>query len=143
LGQKLRIHGDLHLGQVLRAEGQWLIFDFEGEPARTFTQRREKYSPLRDVAGMIRSFDYAEATVLLEGNAPGPRMVPSREAFLEGYREATRGAAFLPGDDATFWGMLRAFELEKLLYEVRYEMQNRPDWVRIPVQALLRMEEPK
>jgi maltokinase len=142
-GQKIRIHGDLHLGQVLRSEGKWLIFDFEGEPARTFTQRREKYSPLRDVAGMIRSFDYAEATVLLEGNSPGPRLVPSREAFLEGYRETTRGAAFLPADDAAFWTMLRAFELEKLLYEVRYEMQNRPDWVRIPVQALLRMEEPK
>lgn len=142
-GQKIRIHGDLHLGQVLRAEGQWLIFDFEGEPARTFTQRREKYSPMRDVAGMLRSFDYAEATVLLEGHPPGPRMAPSRDAFLEGYRETTRGAAFLPADDATFGAMLRAFELEKLLYEVRYELQNRPDWVRIPVQALLRMEEPK
>ena len=142
-GQKIRIHGDLHLGQVLRSEGKWLIFDFEGEPARTFSQRREKYSPLRDVAGMLRSFDYAEATVLLEGLSPGPRMVPSRDAFLEGYRESTRGAPFLPADDATFWVMLRAFELEKLLYEVRYEMQNRPDWVRIPVQALLRMEEAK
>ncbi|WP_224248166.1 phosphotransferase [Hyalangium gracile] len=142
-GQKIRIHGDLHLGQVLRTEGQWLIFDFEGEPSRTFTQRREKYSPLRDVAGMLRSFDYAEATVLLEGNPPTARMAPSRDAFLEGYREATRGAAFLPADDGTFWTMLRAFELEKLLYEVRYELQNRPDWVRIPVQALLRMEEPK
>ncbi|MFL5343346.1 MAG: phosphotransferase [Hyalangium sp.] len=141
-GQKIRIHGDLHLGQVLRAESQWLIFDFEGEPSRSFTQRREKYSPLRDVAGMLRSFDYAEATVLLEGLPPTPRMAPSRDAFLDGYRESTRGAAFLPGDDATFWGMLRAFELEKLLYEVRYELQNRPDWVRIPVQALLRMEEP-
>jgi maltokinase len=142
-GQKIRIHGDLHLGQVLRAEGQWLIFDFEGEPARTFTQRREKYSPLRDVAGMLRSFDYAEATMLLEGGGPAPRMVPSRDAFLAGYREATQGAPFLPADDATLGGMLRAFELEKLLYEVRYEMQNRPDWVRIPVQALLRMEEPR
>lgn len=142
-GQKIRIHGDLHLGQVLRAEHQWLIFDFEGEPSRTFTQRREKYSPLRDVAGMLRSFDYAEATVLLEGNPPAPRMAPSRDAFLEGYRESTQGAAFLPADDATFWTMLRAFELEKLLYEVRYELANRPDWVRIPVQALLRMEEPK
>jgi maltokinase len=142
-GQKIRIHGDLHLGQVLRAEGQWLIFDFEGEPSRTFTQRREKYSPLRDVAGMLRSFDYAEATVLLEGGGPAPRMAPSRDAFLAGYREATRGASFLPADEATFRVMLRAFELEKLLYEVRYEMQNRPDWVRIPVQALLRMEVPK
>lgn len=142
-GQKIRIHGDLHLGQVLRAEDQWLIFDFEGEPSRTFTQRREKYSPLRDVAGMLRSFDYAEATVLLEGSPPAPRMAPSRDAFLAGYREVTQGASFLPADDATFWTMLRAFELEKLLYEVRYELANRPDWVRIPVQALLRMEEPK
>jgi predicted trehalose synthase len=92
---------------------------------------------------MLRSFDYAEATVLLEGNPPSPRMAPSRDAFLEGYREATRGAAFLPADEASFGVMLRAFELEKLLYEVRYELQNRPDWVRIPVEALLRMEEPK
>jgi trehalose synthase-fused probable maltokinase len=142
-GQKIRIHGDLHLGQVLRAGAQWLIFDFEGEPARSFTARREKYSALRDVAGMIRSFDYAEATVALEGGEPRGRVGPSREAFLEGYRQATRGAPYLPADDATFDAMLRAFELEKLLYEVRYELQNRPDWVRIPVQALLRMEEPK
>ncbi|MCP3161884.1 maltokinase N-terminal cap-like domain-containing protein [Myxococcus qinghaiensis] len=140
-GQKIRIHGDLHLGQVLRANEQWLIFDFEGEPARSFTARREKYSPLRDVAGMIRSFDYAEATVALEGGTPRGRVGPSRSAFLEGYRKATQGAAFLPTDAAAFDTMLRAFELEKLLYEVRYEMQNRPDWVRIPVEALLRMEE--
>lgn len=142
-GQKIRIHGDLHLGQVLRANDQWLIFDFEGEPARSFTARREKYSALRDVAGMIRSFDYAEATVALEGGEPRGRVGPSRAAFLEGYRKATQGAPYLPADDATFDAMLRAFELEKLLYEVRYELQNRPDWVRIPVQALLRMEESK
>ncbi|XXF81286.1 phosphotransferase [Myxococcaceae bacterium GXIMD 01537] len=142
-GQKIRIHGDLHLGQVLRSEGHWLIFDFEGEPARSFTQRREKYSALRDVAGMLRSFDYADATVLLEGGRRGDRVAPSREAFLDGYRDATQGAAFLPADPATFRAMLRALELEKVLYEVRYELQNRPDWVRIPVQALLRMEEPQ
>jgi trehalose synthase-fused probable maltokinase len=142
-GQKIRIHGDLHLGQVLRANEQWLIFDFEGEPARTFTARREKYSALRDVAGMIRSFDYAEATVALEGGEPRGRVGPSRDAFLEGYKKATQGAPFLPADSATFDVMLRAFELEKLLYEVRYELQNRPDWVRIPVQALLRMEDSK
>jgi trehalose synthase-fused probable maltokinase len=140
-GQKIRIHGDLHLGQVLRSEDQWLIFDFEGEPARTFSQRREKYSPLRDVAGMLRSFDYADATVRLEGGAAGDRINPSRNAFLEGYRAAAKGASFLPADPATFDVMLRALELEKVLYEVRYELQNRPDWVRIPVQALLRMEE--
>ncbi|WP_426752115.1 maltokinase N-terminal cap-like domain-containing protein [Myxococcus sp. Y35] len=142
-GQKIRIHGDLHLGQVLRANDQWLIFDFEGEPARSFTARREKYSALRDVAGMIRSFDYAEATVTLEGGTPHERVGPMREAFVEGYRQVTRGAAFLPSDEATFDVMLRAFELEKLLYEVRYELQNRPDWVRIPVSALLRMEASK
>ncbi|WP_434391013.1 phosphotransferase [Melittangium boletus] len=139
-GQKIRIHGDLHLGQVLRSEGDWLIFDFEGEPGRTFAQRREKYSALRDVAGMLRSFDYAEATVRLEGQADGERLQPARQAFLEGYRAATQGAPFLPQDEATFSAMLGAFELEKMLYEVRYELQNRPDWVRIPVQALMRME---
>ncbi|MFL5354909.1 maltokinase N-terminal cap-like domain-containing protein [Archangium sp.] len=139
-GQKIRIHGDLHLGQVLRAHGDWLIFDFEGEPGRTFSQRREKYSALRDVAGMLRSFDYAEATVTLEGLAAGERVGPARRAFLEGYRASTRGAPFLPQDDASFNAMLDAFELEKMLYEVRYELQNRPDWVRIPVQALMRME---
>jgi maltokinase len=139
-GQKIRIHGDLHLGQVLRSEGDWLIFDFEGEPGRSFTQRREKYSPLRDVAGMLRSFDYAEATVQLEGQLSGEHVLPARQAFLEGYRTTTRGAAFLPSDDATFDAMLDALELEKMLYEVRYELQNRPDWVRIPVQALMRME---
>jgi trehalose synthase-fused probable maltokinase len=139
-GQKIRIHGDLHLGQVLRTEGDWLLFDFEGEPGRSFAQRREKYSPLRDVAGMLRSFDYAEATVQLEGQAAGEHVEPARRAFLEGYRATTRGAAFLPGDDASFHSMLDAFELEKMLYEVRYELQNRPDWVRIPVQALMKME---
>lgn len=139
-GMKTRIHGDLHLGQALHAGNAWLIFDFEGEPGRSFSARREKYSPLRDVAGMLRSFDYAEATVALEGGAES-RVGPIREAFLEGYRHATRGAAFLPADEASFGVMLRAFELEKLLYEVRYELQNRPDWVRIPVQALLRMED--
>jgi maltokinase len=139
-GQKIRIHGDLHLGQVLRSEGDWLLFDFEGEPGRSFAQRREKYSPLRDVAGMLRSFDYAEATVQLEGQTSSEHVAPARQAFLEGYRTATRGATFLPPDDATFNVMLDAFELEKMLYEVRYELQNRPDWVRIPAQALMRME---
>ncbi|WNG26885.1 phosphotransferase [Cystobacter fuscus] len=139
-GQKIRIHGDLHLGQVLRSGGDWLLFDFEGEPGRSFTQRREKYSALRDVAGMLRSFDYAEATVRLEGQPEGERLQPARQAFLEGYRAATAGAAFLPQSEASFTAMLGAFELEKMLYEVRYELQNRPDWVRIPVQALMRME---
>jgi trehalose synthase-fused probable maltokinase len=140
-GQKIRIHGDLHLGQALRAGGQWLIFDFEGEPARSFTQRREKYSPLRDVAGMLRSFDYADATVAGGSATNEQRVKAARSAFIEGYRAATQGAAFLPKDDATFRVMMRAFELEKALYEIRYELANRPDWVRIPIQALIRMED--
>ena len=79
----------------------------------------------------------------LEGQAEGERLKPARQAFLEGYRQTTRGAAFLPRDEASFNVMLDAFELEKMLYEVRYELQNRPDWVRIPARALLRMEVPK
>ncbi|WP_370458829.1 sugar phosphotransferase [Aggregicoccus sp. 17bor-14] len=142
-GQKIRVHGDLHLGQTLRSKGEWLIFDFEGEPSRSFAQRREKYSPLKDVAGMLRSFDYAAASVELQGGEPADRVTPARQAFLEGYRKATRGAKFLPERDEDFMTRLAAFELEKLLYEVRYELQNRPDWVRIPVRALLRMEVPK
>jgi maltokinase len=142
-GQKIRVHGDLHLGQTMRSEGNWLIIDFEGEPGRTFAQRREKYSPFKDVAGMLRSFDYAAATVALEGGKPAERVAPSRAAFLDGYRKATRGASFLPQNDKDFDVRLAAFELEKLLYEVRYEMQNRPDWIRIPVQALLNLEVPK
>ena len=109
----------------------------------TSSETREKYSPLKDVAGMLRSFDYAAATVALEGGEPAERVAPSRAAFLEGYRKATRGARFLPQSDKDFEVRLAAFELEKLLYEVRYEMQNRPDWVRIPVQALLNLEVPK
>lgn len=140
-GQKIRIHGDLHLGQVLRSrEGEWLILDFEGEPGRGFAQRREKYSPLRDVAGMLRSFDYAQATVELEGYPEADRAGPARAALLQGYREATVGAAFLPRDGASFDTVLSSLELEKVLYEVRYEIQNRPDWVRIPVRALMKME---
>jgi trehalose synthase-fused probable maltokinase len=139
-GQQMRIHGDLHLGQVLRQGNRWLIIDFEGEPSRSFTQRREKTSPLKDVAGMLRSLDYAAATVGLEGEARRQCVKPTHRAFLEGYRAATAGAAFLPTDAETFDVMLDVFELEKTLYEVRYELQNRPDWVRIPLEALKQAE---
>jgi trehalose synthase-fused probable maltokinase len=151
-GQKIRVHGDLHLGQVLFASGEkgsvahpaqggdWVIFDFEGEPLRPFSQRREKHCALKDVAGMLRSFSYAAATAEL-----GPEQITSwiprvREAFLRGYRTATQGTSFLPQGDS-FDVVLEALELEKLLYELRYEVRHRPTWVPIPVQALLALED--
>jgi trehalose synthase-fused probable maltokinase len=140
-GLKIRHHGDLHLGQTLRSRGDWLIFDFEGEPVRTYAQRREKHTPLRDVAGMLRSFAYASATVELEGGAQaGDRVGPTREAFLDGYRRASRVKNLLPRDK-DFDVVLQALEIEKVLYELRYEMSHRPDWVAIPVRTLLMLEE--
>ena len=129
-GVKIRQHGDLHLGQVLRSEGQWLIFDFEGEPARTLGERRAKHCPWKDAAGMLRSFAYAG------GAAQDDSMIPDcRRAFLRGYRAAA--AALLPDDERV---LLESLELEKLLYELRYEVGHRPDWVRIPARDLLSME---
>jgi trehalose synthase-fused probable maltokinase len=139
-GRKIRLHGDLHLGQTLRSNGQWLIFDFEGEPARGYAQRREKHSPLRDVAGMLRSFAYAAATLELEGAPRADRETPIRREFLSGYR--TRASpSLLPTNDETFQLVLDTMELEKLLYELRYELSHRPDWVRIPARSLLSLEE--
>ena len=134
-GVRLRQHGDLHLGQVLRSGGQWLIFDFEGEPARMLAARREKHCPYKDVAGMLRSFAYADAAARKKGAARGDRRPPSREAFLEGYR--SRARALLPDDAATGQTLLASLELEKLLYELRYEVGHRPDWVEIPARDLL------
>lgn len=139
-GMKIRHHGDLHLGQTLRSRGDWLIFDFEGEPARTYAQRREKHTPLRDVAGMLRSFAYACAAVELEGAPEGDRIGPTRRAFLEGYRAASRVKDLLPRD-GDFDVVLDTLEIEKLLYELRYEINHRPDWVPIPARTLLSMEE--
>jgi trehalose synthase-fused probable maltokinase len=139
-GKKIRIHGDLHLGQVLRTKDQWLIFDFEGEPLRKLAQRREKQSPLKDVAGMVRSFEYADATVEREGHPAKDRVTRTRQAFLEGYLDAVRGSDLVPESPQDFAGFLDAFEVEKLLYEIRYELTNRPDWARIPIEALMREE---
>jgi trehalose synthase-fused probable maltokinase len=134
-GQRIRQHGDLHLGQVLRSEGQWLIFDFEGEPARPLPERRMKSSPFKDVAGMLRSFAYAAGTVQLEGGAAGDRLTPARNAFLDGYRSCA--SPLLPRDESASRALLDAFELEKLLYELRYEIGHRPEWIRIPARDLL------
>jgi predicted trehalose synthase len=138
-GVRTRQHGDLHLGQVLRCDGQWLIFDFEGEPARPLAERREKHCPYKDVAGMLRSFAYAAAAAGRSGNGLDPLRGPVRRAFLEGYR--SRADALLPADEATARILLETLELEKVLYELRYELGHRPDWVQIPARDLL-LEEP-
>src|SRR5690606_18096175 len=136
-GRLIRNHGDLHLGQTLRTSGaaaRWVILDFEGEPARPVTDRRRKRSPLRDVAGMLRSFAYAaSASALLRGNpVPGDWEDRAREAFLDGYLSRVEMNLLPPGQSA-IQSLLGIYELEKAVYELRYELDNRPDWIRVPV----------
>lgn len=136
-GERIRIHGDLHLGQVLVTGEDWRICDFEGEPGRKLEQRREKHSPLKDVAGMLRSFHYVEATLEREGRGRPGVARELRAAFLDGYWSATRGTTFIPADVGARDALLDALELERLLYELRYEVTHRPDWVHIPASSLL------
>jgi maltose alpha-D-glucosyltransferase/alpha-amylase len=152
---KTRIHGDYHLGQVLVAQNDFFILDFEGEPARPLAERRAKSSPLKDVAGMLRSFDYAAwaAVADLIEIHPGSIEVvralaetwrqASAAAFLAGYRETIAGCPSYPEDAAEADRLLNLFLLEKALYEICYEAANRPLWVRIPlkgVSSLLELE---
>jgi maltokinase len=142
-GLAIRTHGDYHLGQVLwTTEGDWFVIDFEGEPARSLPERRRKRSPLRDVAGMTRSFSYAaDAALLLDGaEAPEGWVDACRDAFLEGYL-ATTDERLLPSSRVGFDRLLALFELEKLVYELRYETRNRPDWATIPIVGMLRLLE--
>jgi trehalose synthase-fused probable maltokinase len=138
---KIRIHGDYHLGQTLKTAGGFVLIDFEGEPQRPLAERRAKQAALRDVAGMIRSFDYAVATAL--PSDPDPALARQlRERFLAGYRSGVirRGAAaVVPHDDAAFDAWVDFFELDKALYEIEYEMNHRPDWVHIPLAGVLRI----
>jgi len=140
-GKVIRHHGDFHLGQTLWAAGDWVLLDFEGEPARSLPERRRKRSPLRDVAGMLRSFAYAaSATSLMRGIEPPPAWEErARAEFLDGYR-TTIDQNLVPSG-ASMDKLLRVFELEKAVYELRYELNNRPDWVKIPVAGILRMLE--
>jgi trehalose synthase-fused probable maltokinase len=137
VGRRIRHHGDLHLGQVLWAEGDWLVIDFEGEPARSLPERRAKRSPLRDVAGMLRSFTYAASVAGVPHTDVEER---SRAEFLEGYFEGVQGTGLLPARETTE-RLLRVFELEKAVYELRYELTHRPDWVSVPVGGILRLLE--
>jgi maltose alpha-D-glucosyltransferase/alpha-amylase len=150
---KTRIHGDLHLGQVVVAGADFHILDFEGEPLHALERRRAKYSPLRDVAGMIRSFDYAGNAILLRRGTfsqASEAAAAEREAisgwrstttarFLAAYREAVAGCRSLPPAEADLRSVLDAFLLEKALYEICYEAANRPDWLGIPLQGVLRL----
>jgi trehalose synthase-fused probable maltokinase len=139
IGRVIRHHGDFHLGQTLWAGDDWVILDFEGEPARSLPERRRKRSPLRDVAGMMRSFAYAaSATSLLRGvEPPADWESRARTEFLDGYR-STIDQTLVPSGSAMD-RLLAVFELEKAVYELRYELNNRPDWVKIPVAGILRM----
>jgi maltokinase len=142
-GLAIRVHGDYHLGQVLWSQREdWVVIDFEGEPARSLPERRNRYSPLRDVAGMLRSFAYAEdAARLLNGiEAPSGWEERCREAFLDGYRETVDPRLLPPGTTGAD-NLLALFELQKLVYELRYELGNRPAWIGIPVAGLVQLLE--
>jgi maltose alpha-D-glucosyltransferase/alpha-amylase len=147
--QKIRIHGDYHLGQVLRVKTDFIILDFEGEPVRSLAYRRSKQCPLKDVAGMLRSFSYAAHGTLLNYTSRHPgdatRLQPWAQLwerlvaaeFLRAYRETARDAKFLPANPGDFRKMLDVFLLDKALYEIFYELNSRPGWVRIPMLGLL------
>ena len=141
-GKMIRTHGDYHLGQTLWSENDWVILDFEGEPARPVTERRRKRSPLRDVAGMLRSFAYVAiaAELLHDTAAPDGWEEEARVQFLDGYLE-TVDPTLLPSGSLAIERLLTVFELEKAVYELRYELDNRPDWVRIPVAGIQRLIE--
>jgi maltose alpha-D-glucosyltransferase/alpha-amylase len=151
---RIRTHGDYHLGQVLYTGRDFVILDFEGEPARPLSERRLKRSPLRDVAGMLRSFQYAAYARLFEESGSGiisPSEAPIFEswalywqrwvsaAFLGAYLERTATASFVPARRSELATLLDAYVLEKALYELAYELNHRPGWVRIPLAGILQI----
>lgn len=143
---KTRVHGDYHLGQTLLTPGDdWFILDFEGEPRRGLAERRAKTSPLKDVAGMLRSFSYARGTAEREStDADAAALVAwergARQSFLERYLAEARAhhAAFLPAANEDVRVALIAWELDKAIYEIDYELNNRPDWLWLPLSAALK-----
>ncbi len=155
-GSRIRVHGDLHLGQVLSTGNDFLFIDFEGEPALPISQRRIKRSPLRDVAGMLRSFDYAARTAIPDAVARGQVRSEERAqellaaqseewvtwvtvAYLRGYLDAIGEVDLVPKDADARRVQLDAHLIEKALYEIRYELDHRPDWVGIPIAGLKRL----
>ena len=146
-GAAIRVHGDYHLGQVLRTDAGWYVLDFEGEPARPIDDRRRPSSPLKDVAGMLRSFHYASAVARTERDEDALEELAAawetrnRQAFLRGYMKAAGDGGILPADPERTATVLAAFELEKAVYELGYERAHRPDWIHIPLAALRRLTE--
>ena len=147
-GQRTRIHGDYHLGQVLRVKTDFAILDFEGEPARSLEARRAKHSPLKDVAGMLRSFNYAAWAALMKYTSRRPedqaRLEPwarlwdqsvSAE-FLHAYHETIAGSGLVPSNPSAVEALLDLYLLEKAFYELLYELNSRPDWVKIPLMGI-------
>jgi maltose alpha-D-glucosyltransferase / alpha-amylase len=156
-GKRIRIHGDYHLGQVLYTGTDFVIIDFEGEPARPLAERRKKQSALQDVAGMLRSFEYAAfAPLLMTSDAGGVEACRSaelwlaaeqwrraaEERFLSEYFAACGGASFLPVQKEQRSALLKIYLLAKAVYELGYELNNRPSWVGLPVEGLLRLLAP-
>ena len=147
-GQKIRIHGDYHLGQVMLSPRGWLILDLEGEPVRSLEDRRAKQSPLRDVAGMLRSFSYAVWASLFDRTEPDSQEwlrlqrwglaweQLARDRFMTAYMRTSHEGTFLPPDREDLKVMLDVFEIDKALYELNYERGHRPQWIRIPLRSI-------
>jgi maltose alpha-D-glucosyltransferase/alpha-amylase len=153
---RTRTHGDYHLGQVLYTGKDFIIIDFEGEPARSLGERRMKRSALRDVAGMLQSFNYAAKMALrneIESGMSRAENLPVMEqwaqfwyswvsaAFLNTYLEVASKGSFLPQTTSELQVLLDAYVLEKVIYELGYELNNRPDWVEIPLRRILQLQE--
>jgi maltose alpha-D-glucosyltransferase/alpha-amylase len=146
---RTRVHGDYHLGQVLRSKGDFVILDFEGEPARSLEERRSKQSPMKDVAGMVRSFSYAAFAALTRHTQRRPQDFELLEPwarlweaaavheYLTSYRETVAQSAIVPQEEGPFRQLLDVYLLDKALYELVYELNNRPGWVRIPLAGIL------
>ena len=153
-GKLTRIHGDYHLGQVLYTGLDFVIIDFEGEPARSLEERRAKRCPLQDVAGMLRSFHYAAHTALAKqtfglsaGEAVGDKLAAWADywqswgsaRFLSDYLHLASQADFLPPSEGELSLLLDAYLLDKACYELGYELNNRPDWVKLPLEGILQL----
>jgi maltose alpha-D-glucosyltransferase/alpha-amylase len=153
---RIRVHGDFHLGQVLHAGRDFVIIDFEGEPSRSPTERRIKRSPLVDVAGLVRSFQYAAHSALRAYADRGLVPVDQHDTFeqwarawqlwvttrfLAGYLGEADGTSLVPLDDDDQMALLTACTLDKALYEVRYDLAHRPDWASIPLHGIVQLLE--